>query len=67
MGQYPIPTSHLTYKLEVGVEKCPFQIAAKRLKIDVNVNRARLIRHFLVLNLRLEQSYNFRQAQNERT
>ena len=35
----------------LGVEKSPFQIAAKRLEIDENTNRARLIKHFIVLNL----------------
>ena len=36
------------------VEKSPFHIAAKRLEIDVDVNKARLIRRFLALNLCLE-------------
>ena len=38
-GQIPAPTFPLTTK--AVVEKIPFQIAAKRLEIDENVNRAR--------------------------
>ena len=34
------PTSLLTPKLGVGVEKSPFQIEDKRLEIDKNVDRA---------------------------
>ena len=55
------PGSPLTPKLE-GVEKYLFQIAAKRLELDQNVIRARLMRHFRHLNLCLEQSYSFRQS-----
>ena len=40
----------------LGFEGFPFEIAAKRLEIDENVNRACLIRHFLTLNLCLEPS-----------
>ena len=38
-----------------GGRKKPIQIAAKWLKIGENVNWALLVRHFLVLKLRLEQ------------
>ena len=38
------------------------QIPAKLLEVDENVNGARLIRHFLALNLCLEQSYSFCQT-----
>ena len=44
---------------KLGVEMSPFQIVAKWLEINENVNRARLIRHFLALNLCLEQSHSF--------
>ena len=47
---------------KLGVEKSPFEIAAKWLEIDENVNAARLIRHFLALKRRHEQSYSFRQS-----
>ena len=49
-----------------GVEKCPFEIAAKRLEINENVNRPRLIRHFLALNLyALNNRTAFANAPNE--
>ena len=59
-GLIPTPTSLLTLKLGPK-EKSPFQIAVKQLEIDENVNRVRLMRHFLSLNLCLEQSWSFRQ------
>ena len=43
-----------------GVEKSRFEVAAKRLEIEENVNIARVKR--LALNLCLEQSYSFRQS-----
>ena len=46
MGLTPTPRHH---NPKLGVEKPPFQIAAKRLKIDENVNRARLIRQTFYL------------------
>ena len=48
-----------------GVEKSPFEIAVRRLEVDENVNRARLVRHFLALNLYIKQSYIFAKAPNE--
>ena len=56
---YPDSKSPLTPKLE-GIERPPFQIPAKLLEIDENVNRTRLVRYFLALNLCLEQQlYSF--------
>ena len=43
---YPRPP-RLTLTSKLEVEEYAFQIAAKRLEIDENVNRARLIRHLL--------------------
>ena len=59
-GLADLPPRPLTHK--PGLEKSPFEIASKRLEIDENVNRARLIRQFLALNLCHEQSYSFRQT-----
>ena len=55
----PIPdhTSSLPHPPIWGVVKSPLQIAAKRLEIDENANGARLIRHFLSMNLYHEQSF----------
>ena len=52
-------------KLGRGSEKSPFQIAAKWLEIDENVNSACLIRHFLALNEGLENRTAFAKAPNE--
>ena len=42
-----IPNSHvLPNPQNKGAEKSPFEIAAKRLEIDENVNRAGLIKTF---------------------
>ena len=48
-------------------KKIPYLIAAKQLEMDENVKRARLITHFLALNLCLEQSCSFCQTPNEWT
>ena len=64
MDLSPDPHILLTAKSE-GVEKAPSQIAAKRLDIDENVNRACLIRHFLALNIGLENRSAFAKAPNE--
>ena len=62
-GLSPTPTSLLTPNWGVEVEYYPFQIiAAKGLAIDENANRSLLIRRFLALSLRYEQSYSFRQS-----
>ena len=53
------PTNHVpltpTPGAGGGVEKSPFEKAAKWLEIDENLNGARLITQFLALNLCLEQ------------
>ena len=53
---------HLIKTPKPGVEMSPFETTVKSLEINENVNRARLIRHFLGLDLCLEQSYSFRQS-----
>ena len=64
----PSPTPRVSPNPQTeGVEKSTFQIAAKLLEIDENVNRARLVRHFTTLNLCLEQYTDFAKAPNERT
>ena len=59
----PIPDPHsLPNPPNRGAEKSQFEIAAKRLEMTNKLNRARLIRHFLALNLCLEQSCSFCQS-----
>ena len=58
------PDPHVSPNPKLGVEKYRFQIVPKRLEIDENVNRARLARAFLAVNLCLEQLYSFRQSPN---
>ena len=48
---------------KMGVEKSAFHIAATRTEIDENVNSAYSVRHFLALNLSVEQK--FANPQNE--
>ena len=54
LSNRPIPDTtyprHVSHNPQTGVEKFPFQIAAKRLEIDESVNRTHLVRHFLALN-----------------
>ena len=57
---YPQPQSPTP-----GSPKFPFQIAAKRLDIDENVNRARLFGHFLALNICFEHRTAFAKVTNE--
>ena len=47
------------------VVNAPFQIGAKRLEINENVNRARLIRYFLAPSVSLENRSVFAKAPNE--
>ena len=58
----PIPDPHVSPNSQTVVEKISFHIAAKQLEIDESINRARLVRHFLALNLCLEQSHSFHQS-----
>ena len=60
-----ISNPNISSNPNLGIENSPFQIAVKRMEIDENMKRARLIRHFLALNLCIEQSYSFRQNPNE--
>ena len=62
LSKGPILDPHVYSTPKLRVEKSPFEIAAKRLEIDENVNGAHLVRHFLAQNVCLEQSYNFRQS-----
>ena len=55
MGGYRTGLSTSPQTSRLVVKKSPFQIAAKWLEIDGDVKRVRLVRHFLALNLCLEQ------------
>ena len=64
----PIPDPHVphNYSNRRTIEKSPFQIAAERLEVDENVNRARSVRHFLALNFYLlNNGTAFAKTQNE--
>ena len=64
----PISDHHLPLNPQTGgFEKSPFQLAVKQLEIDEIVNRARLMRHFLALNLVIEQSCSFRLSPKRRS
>ena len=60
-----IPDSYVpAIPKRVGVEKSPFQIAAKQLEIDVSTEHI-LLRHFLALNVGFENRTAFAKAPNE--
>ena len=60
------PNPHVALTLLTGaIEPPPFEIAAKRLEMDENVNRARLITHFLALIYALNNRRVFAKAPNE--
>ena len=65
LSNRPIPNPHALLTPKSGIKKSPFEIAAKRLEIDENINRARLIRHFLAFNLCHKQSYSMSERRSD--
>ena len=59
------PPSPIGQQSKGGLENAPFQLAAKQLEIDENVNRAPLTRHFQAMNEGLENRSAFAKALNE--
>ena len=58
LSSEPIPNPHVPQTeapLSEVVDKSPFQFAAKWLEINENLNRARVIRHFLALKPRMSE------------
>ena len=47
--EWAYPRPHVSPNHQTGGQMSAFQIAAKRLEIDENVNRARLTRHLLAM------------------
>ena len=63
---FPPPTPSLAPLVpKPGIEKYPFEVAAKGLEANENVNRAHLIRHFLTKSDVVNNRTAFTKAPNE--